>query len=440
MAENKRFAKASWAIMAQLLKVDNLEEALSGSLEIIVKTLNSEAGAIWLLDQKTDRLSPVFHIGPADISNISVENGLGIEGIVTQTGKSMFVEDAASDPRFDGTVFDDNDLVTKTMICVPLNNTHDIIGCVQIVNKLDGTLYDEEEMQLCERMASLAAITIDEKGLIVDLEEKKEILATLRNITKEFQTGDTTLKVLKGINLDIYKNEFIVVLGESGCGKSTMMNIVGGMDFLTTGELTIEGKDFSHPSDDELTKYRRDYIGFIFQSYNLMPNLTALENVEFIAELADDPMSSKEALAKVNMSQRENNFPGQMSGGQQQRVSIARAIVKKPKLILADEPTAALDYTTSIEVLQTIEDIVKTQGTTVMMITHNVEIGGKGVHYEENTGQGRNAQYQKEPFVVDLGRIHRGNGSVVLSRYLLLRRLDAERGRQLLPENILQRF
>ena len=374
MAENKRFAKASWAIMAQLLKVENLEEALSGSLEIIVKTLNSEAGAIWLLDTKTDRLSPIFHIGPADISNISVENGLGIEGIVTQTGKSMFVEDAASDPRFDGTVFDDNDLVTKTMICVPLNNTHDIIGCVQIVNKLDGTLYDEEEMQLCERMASLAAITIDEKGLIVDLEEKKEILATLRNITKEFQTGDTTLKVLKGINLDIYKNEFIVVLGESGCGKSTMMNIVGGMDFLTTGELTIEGKDFSHPSDEELTKYRRDYIGYIFQSYNLMPNLTALENVEFIAELAEDPMSSKDALAKVNMSQRENNYPGQMSGGQQQRVSIARAIVKKPKLILADEPTAALDYTTSIEVLQTIEDILKTQGTTVMMVTHNVEI------------------------------------------------------------------
>ena len=374
MAENKRFAKASWAIMAQLLKVDNLEEALSGSLDIIVKTLNSEAGAIWLLDPKTDRLSPVFHIGPADISNISVENGLGIEGIVTQTGKSMFVEDAATDPRFDGTVFDDNDLVTKTMICVPLNNTHDIIGCVQIVNKLDGTLYDEEEMKLCERMASLAAITIDEKGLIVDLEEKKEILATLRNITKEFQTGDTTLKVLKGINLDVYKNEFIVVLGESGCGKSTMMNIVGGMDFLTTGELTIEGKDFSHPSDDELTKYRRDYIGYIFQSYNLMPNLTALENVEFIAELAENPMSSKEALAKVNMSQRENNYPGQMSGGQQQRVSIARAIVKRPKHILADETTAALDYTTSIEVLQTIEDIVKTQGTTVMMVTHNVEI------------------------------------------------------------------
>ena len=374
MAEEKRFAKATWQIMEQLLEVESLDDALSGSLEIIVNTLNSEAGAIWLLDPKTDRLSPLFHIGPADVSNITVENGLGIEGIVTKTGKSVMVTDAASDARFDGTVFDDNGLVTKTMICVPLNNLHDVIGCVQIVNKKDGSLYDEEELQLCERMAALAAITIDEKGLIVDLGEQKEILATLKNVTKEFPSGDGVLKVLKGINLDIYKNEFVVVLGESGCGKSTMMNIVGGMDFLTDGTLTIEGKDFSHPTDAELTKYRREYIGFIFQAYNLMPNLTALENVQFIAELVKDPMDAAEAINKVGLSARANNYPGQMSGGQQQRVSIARAIVKKPKLILADEPTAALDYTTSIEVLSVIEDIVKNQGATVMMVTHNVEI------------------------------------------------------------------
>ena len=374
MAEEKRFAKATWQIMEQLLEVESLDDALSGSLEIIVNTLNSEAGAIWLLDPKTDRLSPLFHIGPADVSNITVENGLGIEGIVTKTGKSVMVTDAASDARFDGTVFDDNGLVTKTMICVPLNNLHDVIGCVQIVNKKDGSLYDEEELQLCERMAALAAITIDEKELIVDLGEQKEILATLKNVTKEFPSGDGVLKVLKGINLDIYKNEFVVVLGESGCGKSTMMNIVGGMDFLTDGTLTIEGKDFSHPTDAELTKYRREYIGFIFQAYNLMPNLTALENVQFIAELVKDPMDAAEAIDKVGLSARANNYPGQMSGGQQQRVSIARAIVKKPKLILADEPTAALDYTTSIEVLSVIEDIVKNQGATVMMVTHNVEI------------------------------------------------------------------
>lgn len=374
MAEEKRFAKATWQIMETLLEIDNLEDALAGSLEIIVHTLNSEAGAIWFLDTKTDRLSPLFHIGPVDISNITVENGLGLEGLVTKTGKSVIVEDAASDPRFDGTVFDDNGLSTKTMICVPLNNLHDVIGCVQIVNKKDGSLYDADELQLCERMASLAAITIDEKGLLVDLSEKKEVLAVLKDVTKEFQTGDTVLQVLKGINLEVYKNEFVVVLGESGCGKTTMMNIVGGMDFLTDGQLLIEGRDFSHPSDAELTRFRREYVGFIFQAYNLMPNLTAQENVEFIAELVDDPMPAAEAIAKVKLTDRANNYPGQMSGGQQQRVSIARAIVKRPKLILADEPTAALDYTTSIEVLSVIEDIVKNQGTTVMMVTHNPEI------------------------------------------------------------------
>ena len=374
MAEEKRFTKATWQIMEALLEIDSLDDALSGSLEIIVNTLNSEAGAIWLLDPKTDRLSPLFHIGPADVSNISVENGLGIEGLVTKTGQSVMVTDAASDPRFDGTVFDDNGLVTKTMICVPLNNLHDVIGCVQIVNKKDGSPYDAEELQLCERMAALAAITIDEKGLAVDLGEKKEILAVLQGVTKEFPSGDGVLKVLKGVNLEIYKNEFVVVLGESGCGKSTMMNIVGGMDFLTDGTLTIEGKDFSHPTDAELTKYRREYIGFIFQAYNLMPNLTALENVQFIAELVKDPMDAAEAIDKVGLSARANNYPGQMSGGQQQRVSIARAIVKRPKLILADEPTAALDYTTSIEVLSVIEDIVRNQGATVMMVTHNPEI------------------------------------------------------------------
>ncbi len=374
MPEEKRFAKATWQIMEQLLEVDNLEDALSGSLETIVKTLNSEAGAIWFLDSKTDRLSPLFHIGPVDISNITVENGLGIEGIVTKTGKSMIIADAVNDPRFDTSVFDDNGLTTKTMICVPLNNLHEVIGCVQIINKNDHTLYDEEELQLCERMASLAAITIEEKGLLTDFGEQKEVLAVLKDVIKEFPSGGGVSRVLKGINLEIYKNEFVVVLGESGCGKSTMMNIIGGMDFLTEGTLLIEGKDFSHPTDKELTAFRRKYVGFIFQSYNLMPNLTALENVQFIAELVDGAMPSEEALAKVGLKAQANNYPGQMSGGQQQRVSIARAIVKNPKLILADEPTAALDYTTSIEVLKVIEEIVRQNGTTVMMVTHNPEI------------------------------------------------------------------
>ena len=372
--EQKRFTKATWQIMEQLLEVDSLEEALAGSLEIIVNTLEGEAGAIWLLDRKTERLSPVFHMGPADISGISVENGLGVEGLVTKTGKSVMIADASSDPRIDGTVFDDGGLPVKTMICVPLNNLRDVIGCVQVINKKDGSAFDEDELQLCERMAALAAITIEEKGFSVDLEEEKEILMSLRNVTREYPSGEGVTRVLRGINLDIYKNEFVVILGESGCGKSTMINIAGGMDELTDGTLTIEGKDFSHPSDDDLTRYRRDYVGFIFQAYNLMPNLTALENVEFIAELVKNPMHASEAIAAVGLTERADNYPSQMSGGQQQRVSIARAIVKRPRLIMADEPTAALDYATSIEVLSVIENIVRTQGTTVMMVTHNPEI------------------------------------------------------------------
>jgi ABC-type lipoprotein export system ATPase subunit len=164
-----------------------------------------------------------------------------------------------------------------------------------------------------------------------------------------------------------------VVLGESGCGKTTMMNIIGGMDSMTSGELILDGRDFSKPSDRELTEFRRNYIGYIFQSYNLMPNLSALENLQFIAEISKDPMDPKKALELVRLSDRADNFPSQMSGGQQQRVSIARALVKKPQMILADEPTAALDYETSIEVLQALEERVAA-GMTLVMVTHNEEI------------------------------------------------------------------
>ena len=372
--DEKKYTKASWRIMERLLEAETLEEGLSGSLEVIVNVLGGEAGAIWLLDTKTNRLSPMFNVGSEDISDIMVENGQGIEGMVTQTGESVMIEDASDDPRFEGSVFDDNGLATRSMICVPLNNMHSIIGCVQIINKKDGTSFDKDELTLCERIAALAAMTIEEKGLLIDLGEERELLAELKNVTKDYPSGDGVLRVLKGVNLEIYKNEFVVVLGESGCGKSTLMNIVGGMDSLTDGKLMIEGKDFSSPSDSELTKFRREYVGFVFQDYHLMPNLTALENVEFIAELVGEPMDPAEAIEKVRLSDRAGYYPGQMSGGQQQRVSIARAIVKHPKLILADEPTAALDYSTSIEVLSVIEDIVKNQGTTVMMITHNAEI------------------------------------------------------------------
>ncbi len=373
-AQNKNPAQATWQITEQLLEVDSLEEALTGSLEIIVKVLNSEAGIVWFLDEKTERLVPIYHIGPSDISGVTVDNDMSIAGIVTKTGESVRIEDTSEDERFKGSVFDGNGFVAKTMLCVPLNDTKKTVGCVQVINKNDGSLYDEAELELCKHMAALVAITINEKGLIVSSDEERKVLISLQNVTKEYPSGDGVARVLDGINLDIYENEFVVILGESGCGKSTMMNIIGGMDFLTEGKLIFDGRDFSHPSDEDLTKYRREYIGFIFQTYDLMPNLTALENIQFIAEIAKDPADPQETLNMVGLGDKGMNFPAQMSGGQQQRISIARALVKNPRLILADEPTAALDFHTGQEVLVVMEKIVREHGTTVVMITHNAEI------------------------------------------------------------------
>ncbi len=200
------------------------------------------------------------------------------------------------------------------------------------------------------------------------------VIISLKSVSRAFKTGDNKLEALKDISLEIYEKEFVVILGESGCGKTTILNIIGGMDHLTSGKLFVDGRDFSNPTDKELTDYRRKFLGFVFQDYHLMPNLTAKENVEFIAELLDNSMDAQEAIDLVGLTDRAGNYPSQMSGGQQQRVSIARAICKHPRLILADEPTAALDFSTSIEVLSVFENIVKEQGTTVVMVTHNNEI------------------------------------------------------------------
>ena len=372
--KDRRHTVATWRIMSQLLESENTDDALQGALETIVGQLGSEAGAIWFLDRKSNMLIPVCCMGPIDISDMTVENGIGIEGVVTQKGESIMIADVDRDPRIEDSVYDDRGHKAQTLICVPLKALGEAMGCILIINRLDGKLYDKEDLELCEKMAALAAMTIEEKGINLPQFDKKRAIISLRNITKEYRSGDDILKVLQGINLDIYENEFMVVLGESGCGKSTMMNIIGGMDHPTGGTLTIEGRDFSKPTPKDLTDYRREYLGFIFQSYNLMPNLTARGNVRFIAEICNNPMDVDEAISLVGLSARADNYPSQMSGGQQQRVSIARALVKNPKLILADEPTAALDFQTGQEVLRVIEKVVKEKGTTVVMITHNVEI------------------------------------------------------------------
>ena len=191
------------------------------------------------------------------------------------------------------------------------------------------------------------------------------------DVVRVYGAGSTLVHALDGASFAVEKGELAVILGQSGAGKTTALNILGGMDRATSGRVVVGGRDVSRATEDELVMYRREDVGFVFQFYNLVPNLTALENVELASQICPDHFDPAETLYKVGLGERMGNFPAQLSGGEQQRVSIARAIAKKPKLLLCDEPTGALDYETGKEVLQLLQDICQTQGMTVMIITHN---------------------------------------------------------------------
>lgn len=374
MNKQIEYTQTVWEITKLLQEADSLEEALRASLEKVVSTVGAEAGTIWFYNARGDgRIYPSFWIGSANLSGLSLERGEGIAGAVVENGRALVVKDCQKDERWAGRFDTATGFVTKSMVCVPLVNRYETIGCIQIINKKDGSLYDDEDVKLCENLAMLTAIAVDGRGLQLGVLEEKPVILSLKNVTKTYGEGETKVQVLKGVNLDIREGEFLVILGESGCGKSTLLNIVGGMDQLTGGTFLFDGKDYSKADEKTLTLYRRNSVGFIFQAYNLMPTLTASENLEFIGELCDNPMDPMEALNSVGLAQRKDNYPAQMSGGQQQRVSIARALVKHPRIILADEPTAALDYETSIEVLTVLENVIR-KGTTLLMVTHNEEI------------------------------------------------------------------
>ena len=192
-----------------------------------------------------------------------------------------------------------------------------------------------------------------------------------KNVSKTYKTGDVSVEALKDASFEIGKGEICVIVGQSGAGKTTLLNILGGMDRLTEGEVYLDGTAVSDYNKKQLATYRRRDIGFVFQFYNLIPNLTALENVEIASQLSKDPMNPSEVLAHVGLEERMNNFPAQLSGGEQQRVSIARALAKNPKLLLCDEPTGALDYATGRQILKLLQDTCRSEGITVVLITHN---------------------------------------------------------------------
>ena len=208
----------------------------------------------------------------------------------------------------------------------------------------------------------------------------KEKILKAENLVKTFKVGDSMLNAVDGVSFEIEKGDLVIIVGPSGAGKTTLLNLIGGMDKATSGSLIVDKKDVAKYNEKELTLYRRNDVGFVFQFYNLMPNLTALENVELATELKKDSLDPKTILESVGLGERLRNFPGQLSGGEQQRVSIARAIAKNPKIILCDEPTGALDYKTGKNILKLLSDVAKKKGKTVIIVTHNsalTEIGDK---------------------------------------------------------------
>lgn len=198
-----------------------------------------------------------------------------------------------------------------------------------------------------------------------------EAFVCFENVGKIYRTGEVEITALHDVNFEIEKGEFCVVVGASGAGKTTILNILGGMDSLTSGRVVLDGREVSAFGKKQLTEYRRYDVGFVFQFYNLVQNLTALENVELAAQICRNPLDAEEVLKQVGLADRKNNFPAQLSGGEQQRVAIARALAKNPKLLLCDEPTGALDYNTGKAVLQLLQNSCRKMGKTVVVITHN---------------------------------------------------------------------
>ncbi len=196
----------------------------------------------------------------------------------------------------------------------------------------------------------------------------------MRGVTKVYAMGEVEVHALRGVDLDLHEGEFTVLLGPSGSGKSTLLNILGGLDAATAGRVTYRGGELSKAAERALTRYRRRHVGFVFQFYNLIPSLTARENVALVTEIAADPLTPEDALALVGLEHRLDHFPSQMSGGEQQRVAIARAIAKRPDVLLCDEPTGALDISTGVAVLEAIEKVNADLGTTTAVITHNAAI------------------------------------------------------------------
>jgi len=243
------------------------------------------------------------------------------------------------------------------------------------------------------------------KTMTTDVQTKTRPAFDARGLTKVYGQGHTAVHALRGVDVEIERGEIVVLLGPSGSGKSTLLNIMGGLDRASEGTVAFDDQDLTTKTDRQLTAYRRDHVGFVFQFYNLMPSLTARENVELVTEIASHPMDPDAALSLVGLGERVDHFPAQLSGGEQQRVAIARAVAKEPEVLFCDEPTGALDSTTGRSVLRVLRDINDRLGTTIVIVTHAVATGqmaDRVIHFAD----GRIREIVSNPTPVDPEEIH----------------------------------
>lgn len=372
-SEDLQVYKLLGKIHSLISTVSTFDEAIRGVSRLLVDNGIADYMVVWNTNPKSENdCYPYYWICPVDLTARVNKCDTGIVGRVCRKHETetlfSFNEEAEAG---------DKDILSgvdvSSVVCAPFSINDNFEGCIEFIRSSTGKPFTSDEADMCSITSLITEMYIKEASVGPADETTKEILLSAKDIRKSYINGENVLEVLKGVNLEVFDGELLCIQGESGCGKSTFLNIVGGLLSADSGNLKFMDHEMTQMSDAELTIYRRDHIGFVFQAYNLMPNLTAKQNLDLIAEIVKNPMDSMEALELVGMKERAGHYPSQLSGGQQQRVSIARALVKRPKLIFADEPTAALDFKTSIEVLEVFEKI-KESGTTILMVTHNEEI------------------------------------------------------------------
>ncbi len=325
----------------------------------------------WQATQESE-LQPLHWYGPHDISqhyHVFDDNSLIAKAYASQESQ-VWDADRQNYASIEG---DFPDASIGFALCVPVSSYFTNYGVLQLACERGTEQPTEEQVDVIDMATTLCAITLGKNEPLPHSWARSEPLLKASHIARTFTNGDVQTRVLEDTNFNVYPSELVVLLGESGCGKSTLLNIIAGLDEPTAGTVTFSGHDNTHASEKELIAFRRKNIGMVFQSYNLIPVLSARQNLNLIDELVQNPLDWQEALDLVGLPDKASNLPRQLSGGQQQRVSIARALVKRPRIIIADEPTAALDYDTSIEILQAMQEVLKT-GCTIVIVTHNEEI------------------------------------------------------------------